>query len=88
MSDRTDRLPNELEIECPTWHELDIDLLRTALRESGGRSDEWWQKYKKERGNEDIPEVGKTSYVSAKLDDRWGTEFSATGWRTVEHFEQ
>jgi len=88
LSDQLDKSAEEPEFQFTEWHELDREILRAALHETDVGSDEWWQKYKKIARHQDDRQVSSASYVSANLDDRWGTEFSVTGWRAVEHLDQ
>jgi hypothetical protein len=88
LSDRLEESAKEPEFEFTEWRELDREVLRAALHETHVGSDEWWQKYKKTTRHQGDRKINSASYVSAKLDDRWGSEFSVTGWRTVEHLQQ
>ena len=88
MTEEMDVSTDELGLKTAEWHELDIDVLKAALLYSKNQPDGWWQEYKKITHHANDLEVKPTSYVSGKIDDRWGSEFSETGWREVEHLEQ
>jgi len=88
VTDRRDGPAEEPGFSYAEWHQLDIDLLREALLYSKNQPDSWWQEYKKITHHENDLGINPTSYVSGKIDDRWGSGFMANGWRSVEHLQQ
>ena len=87
MTNRLDVPAEETEFKSAEWHQLDIDLLKEALLYSKSQPDSWWQEYKKITRHENDLDVNPTSYVSGKIDDRWGSGFMPNGWRSVEHLQ-
>tara|TARA_B110000196_G_scaffold310856_1_gene314071 strand:+ start:129 stop:392 length:264 start_codon:yes stop_codon:yes gene_type:complete len=87
LTNRLDVPAEETEFKSAEWHQLDIDLLKEALLYSKSQPDSWWQEYKKITRHENDLDVNPTSYVSGKIDDRWGSGFMPNGWRSVEHLQ-
>mgnify|MGYP007107062252 CR=1 FL=1 len=75
-------------VRSEKWHQLDKDVLRAVLGSSEEQSDSWWREYKRITQHKNDSYINSSSYVSGQIDDRWGGEFMANGWREVEHLTQ